>query len=162
MLKWIKEKTVGYEGVFVRSFHGSLWKSGLAFSAIIHFFNPIMFNYKTLMINRTNIQVLSHAFTTATDLGIEQLLDVDDVQIINDERCIFLYVCLYYHKFLLESSAIMIDKEGNYLKIFGRMQRTKYYYYLHLFFTIIIFQIIFINILCITKKFPKLVASFSY
>lgn len=69
--------------------------------AVYHFMFLYIFSIQSCSIiklqqdiNRRSIQVLSHAFTTATELGVEELLDVDDVQTIDEQQCILFYVSL--------------------------------------------------------------------
>jgi actinin alpha len=47
LLLWCQKTTAGYANVKVENFHTS-WRSGLAFCAIIHYFEPAAIDYQAL------------------------------------------------------------------------------------------------------------------
>lgn len=72
----------------------------MGFNALIHSHRPDLFDYSKLQPNR-NIENLNHAFNVANDeLGINRLLDAEDVDTARpDEKSILTYVASYYHTF---------------------------------------------------------------
>jgi len=77
LLLWCKAKTKGYANVDVQNFTNS-WTSGLAFCALINKHKPGMLDFNSLdpADEAGNMQ---KAFDCATELGIAQLLDVEDM-----------------------------------------------------------------------------------
>jgi len=96
LLEWCQEMTQGYQHINIQNFTSS-WKDGLAFNALLHKFNPHMFTYDDLY-DKDNAARLEHAFTFAQKhLGIEKLLDVEDVDVeIPDKKSIMMYVMCYF------------------------------------------------------------------
>ncbi|XP_064628408.1 dystrophin-like isoform X4 [Lineus longissimus] len=95
ILHWCKQSTEGYRNVDVRNFTTS-WRDGLAFNALLHKFRPDLFDYEDLLKN-DNETNLEHAFSVAERLGIDRLLDPEDVDLeIPDKKSIMTYVmCLF-------------------------------------------------------------------
>ncbi|KAJ8350389.1 hypothetical protein SKAU_G00255190 [Synaphobranchus kaupii] len=69
------------------------WSDGLAFNALIHSHRPELFEWKSVE-KQADIERLDHAFNIAKrQLGIEQLLDPEDVATSNpDKKSILMYV----------------------------------------------------------------------
>jgi len=100
LLLWCKKNTAGYRDCKVENFHTS-WQDGMAFCALIHKHRPDLINYDNLKKEngRENLQT---AFETAEkQLGIPQLLDVEDMVDVAkpDERSVMTYLSQYYHVF---------------------------------------------------------------
>lgn len=100
LLKWVQQKTQGYQYVDIVNFSSS-WATGMAFCALIHSFFPDAFDYEKLSpLNReANFEL---AFSTAqTRANADPLIDVEDMMIMGnkpDPKCIFCYVqSLYNH-----------------------------------------------------------------
>lgn len=110
------------------NFQGSSWQSGLSFNAIINFYHPNLFDYDNCFDDKSNIDVLNHAFNKAEVLGIGQLLDAEDIDKIDDDQSIFLYICLYYMKFDFNSKTLAERDDTNYYKPLGRMYNLKIYH----------------------------------
>lgn len=100
LLKWIREQTDGYAGVKISDFRSS-FNDGLAFNALVHRFDPTLFDYNS--IDKTDKQEnLKRAFTLAEKhLGVPQLLDANELIAGEaDERSVILYSSLYFHAFV--------------------------------------------------------------
>lgn len=54
LLAWVKEQTKGYKGVEIKGWKDS-WHDGLAFSALIHKFDPSLINYDAINPVRTRL-----------------------------------------------------------------------------------------------------------
>ncbi|XP_043236251.1 dystrophin-like isoform X9 [Amphibalanus amphitrite] len=96
LLAWCRQMTQGYEGVDIRNFTTS-WTDGLAFNALIHKFEPELFDYDT-QLHKPPAQRLEYAFKLAHKyLNIDRLLDPEDVNTTYpDKKSIMTYVmCLF-------------------------------------------------------------------
>ncbi|KAI9824751.1 MAG: hypothetical protein M1832_001578 [Thelocarpon impressellum] len=100
LLLWCQRKTACYEGVDVRDFSGS-WNDGLAFCALLDIHRPDLIDFNELdkSDHRGNMQ---RAFQIAADeIGIPDLLDVEDVCDVArpDERSLMTYIAYWFHAF---------------------------------------------------------------
>ncbi|KAL9015856.1 MAG: hypothetical protein Q9185_006771 [Variospora sp. 1 TL-2023] len=100
LLLWCQRKTACYDEVDVRDFSAS-WNDGLAFCALLDIHRPDLMDYEKLDKNdhRGNMQL---AFTIAAkEIGIPDLLDVDDVCDVTkpDERSLMTYIAYWFHAF---------------------------------------------------------------
>merc|ERR1712000_22521 len=99
LLQWCKQCTEGYKGVSVTNFHYS-WADGLAFCALIHAHRPELIPFDSLE-SKNKEKNIELAFSTATKLGIPQLLDVEDMLIVSKPEpfSIMTYLSQFYHFF---------------------------------------------------------------
>ncbi|KAI4165658.1 MAG: hypothetical protein LQ342_000600 [Letrouitia transgressa] len=100
LLLWCQRKTACYEDVEVRDFSSS-WNDGLAFCALLDIHRPDLIDFEQLdkSDHRGNMQL---AFNIATkEIGIPDLLDVDDVCDVAkpDERSLMTYIAYWFHAF---------------------------------------------------------------
>lgn len=100
LLLWCQRKTACYDEVEVRDFSAS-WNNGLAFCALLDIHRPDLIDYDALDKNdhRGNMQL---AFDIAhKEIGIPDLLDVDDVCDVAkpDERSLMTYIAYWFHAF---------------------------------------------------------------
>ncbi|MCJ1286777.1 hypothetical protein MMC26_006123 [Xylographa opegraphella] len=100
LLLWCQRKTACYEEVEVRDFSTS-WNNGLAFCALLDIHRPDLIDYDSLDKNdhRGNMQL---AFDIASkEIGIPDLLDVEDVCDVAkpDERSLMTYIAYWFHAF---------------------------------------------------------------
>lgn len=100
LLLWCQRKTACYEDVEVRDFSSS-WSDGLAFCALLDIHRPDLIDFEQLdkSDHRGNMQL---AFNIATkEIGIPDLLDVDDVCDVAkpDERSLMTYIAYWFHAF---------------------------------------------------------------
>ncbi|KAG9728955.1 alpha-actinin-2, partial [Aureobasidium melanogenum] len=100
LLLWCQRKTACYDEVEVRDFSSS-WNDGLAFCALLDIHRPDLIDYDKLDKNdhRGNMQL---AFDIASkEIGIPDLLDVDDVCDVAkpDERSLMTYIAYWFHAF---------------------------------------------------------------
>ena len=100
LLLWCQRKTACYEDVEVKDFSGS-WNDGLAFCALLDIHRPDLIDYDSLDKNdhRGNMQL---AFDIASkEIGIPDLLDVEDVCDVPrpDERSLMTYIAYWFHAF---------------------------------------------------------------
>lgn len=100
LLLWCQRKTACYEDVEVKDFSGS-WNDGLAFCALLDIHRPDLIDYDSLDKNdhRGNMQL---AFDIASkEIGIPDLLDVEDVCDVArpDERSLMTYIAYWFHAF---------------------------------------------------------------
>ncbi|XP_069625224.1 utrophin isoform X1 [Ranitomeya imitator] len=93
LLSWIRQSTRPYnQEVNVLNFTTS-WTDGLAFNALLHRHKPNLFNWGDIT-KLSPLGRLEHAFTTAKKhLGIEKLLDPEDVAVpLPDKKSILMYL----------------------------------------------------------------------
>lgn len=100
LLLWCQRKTACYDDVEVRDFSSS-WNDGLAFCALLDIHRPDLIDYDSLDKNdhRGNMKL---AFDIASnEIGIPDLLDVDDVCDVPrpDERSLMTYIAYWFHAF---------------------------------------------------------------
>ncbi|KAF1983397.1 alpha-actinin-2 [Aulographum hederae CBS 113979] len=100
LLLWCQRKTACYDEVEVRDFSAS-WNNGLAFCALLDIHRPDLIDYDSLDKNdhRGNMQL---AFEIASkEIGIPDLLDVEDVCDVAkpDERSLMTYIAYWFHAF---------------------------------------------------------------
>ena len=100
LLLWCQRKTACYPDVEVRDFSGS-WNDGLAFCALLDIHRPDLIDYDSLDKNdhRGNMKT---AFDIASkEIGIPDLLDVEDVCDVAkpDERSLMTYIAYWFHAF---------------------------------------------------------------
>ncbi|CRG87243.1 Alpha-actinin-like protein 1 [Talaromyces islandicus] len=100
LLLWCQRKTACYPEVEVRDFSTS-WNDGLAFCALLDIHRPDLIDYDALDKNdhRGNMQL---AFDiAANEIGIPDLLDVEDVCDVAkpDERSLMTYMAYWFHAF---------------------------------------------------------------
>lgn len=98
--EWCRRSTQGYSGVHVANMSSS-WRDGRAFCALINRHRPDLLNYDGL-VGTDWAGNCSLAFSVAEkDLGIPQLLDVEDlVTVISpDKFSVMTYLAQFYHKF---------------------------------------------------------------
>jgi Ca2+-binding EF-hand superfamily protein len=100
LLLWCQRKTACYDEVEVRDFSTS-WNDGLAFCALLDIHRPDLIDYDSLDKNnhRGNMTL---AFDIATkEIGIPDLLDVEDVCDVAkpDERSLMTYIAYWFHAF---------------------------------------------------------------
>lgn len=100
LLLWCQRKTACYPEVEVRDFSTS-WNDGLAFCALLDIHRPDLIDFDALDKNdhRGNMKL---AFDIATnEIGIPDLLDVEDVCDVSkpDERSLMTYIAYWFHAF---------------------------------------------------------------
>ncbi|KAJ5851830.1 uncharacterized protein N7529_011215 [Penicillium soppii] len=100
LLLWCQRKTACYDDVEVRDFSSS-WNNGLAFCALLDIHRPDLIDYDSLdkSDHRGNMKL---AFEIASnEIGIPDLLDVDDVCDVPrpDERSLMTYIAYWFHAF---------------------------------------------------------------
>ncbi|KAF2430326.1 alpha-actin-like proteinin [Tothia fuscella] len=100
LLLWCQRKTACYEEVEVRDFSTS-WNDGLAFCALLDIHRPDLIDYDSLdkSDHRGNMAL---AFDIAAkEIGIPDLLDVEDVCDVHkpDERSLMTYIAYWFHAF---------------------------------------------------------------
>ncbi|EDO30309.1 predicted protein, partial [Nematostella vectensis] len=90
LLEWCRERLDGYD-VEINDFSSS-WQNGLAFSAILHSYNPEAFDYTEVKQMGTT-ERLEHAFQSAEDgFDVPRILDASDVNVPRpDKKLIILY-----------------------------------------------------------------------
>ncbi|XP_053316532.1 utrophin isoform X2 [Spea bombifrons] len=92
LLSWVRQSTRPYSQVNVLNFTTS-WADGLAFNALLHRHKPDLFSWEKLT-KLSPLERLDHAFNVAKkDLGIERLLDPEDVAVqLPDKKSILMYL----------------------------------------------------------------------
>lgn len=100
LLLWCQRKTACYDDVRVTDFSSS-WNDGLAFCALLDIHRPDLIDFDELDKNdsRGNMQ---KAFDIASqEIGIPDLLDVEDVCDVAkpDERSLMTYIAYWFHAF---------------------------------------------------------------
>ncbi|XP_028415181.1 proteoglycan 4-like [Dendronephthya gigantea] len=100
LLAWCRFKLRSYEGVKLTNFSSS-WADGLAFCALIHLYLPDKVPYEELLAagdKRRNFEV---AFGAASDAGIAELLEVDDMMSCSspEPKSVMTYVSSIYKHF---------------------------------------------------------------
>lgn len=95
-------KTKGYKNVNVLDFKRS-WMDGLAFNALIHAHRPNLVQMDSLR-SSDAIGNLRNAFSVAESIGIDSLLDAEDVVEFPDEKSIMTYLYAYYHFFTSQNA----------------------------------------------------------
>ncbi|KAJ5134121.1 hypothetical protein N7448_000858 [Penicillium atrosanguineum] len=100
LLLWCQRKTACYDDVEVRDFSTS-WNNGLAFCALLDIHRPDLIDYDSLdkSDHRGNMKL---AFDLASnEIGIPDLLDVDDVCDVPrpDDRSLMTYIAYWFHAF---------------------------------------------------------------
>ncbi|RKF74127.1 Alpha-actinin-like protein 1 [Golovinomyces cichoracearum] len=127
LLLWCQRKTACYDEVDVRNFTDS-WNDGLAFCALLDIHRPDLIDYDVLdkSDHRGNMQL---AFDIATkEIGIPDLLDVDDVCDVAkpDERSLMTYIAYWFHAFSqmekIENAGRRVEKFVNSMQGAWEMQ----------------------------------------
>lgn len=100
LLLWCQRKTACYPGVEVRDFSTS-WNDGLAFCALLDIHRPDLIDFDSLdkKDHKGNMQL---AFDIAAkEIGIPDLLDVEDVCDVPkpDDRSLMTYIAYWFHAF---------------------------------------------------------------
>lgn len=129
LLLWCQRKTACYDGVEVRDFSSS-WNDGLAFCALLDIHRPDLIDYDSLDKNdhRGNMKL---AFDIATnEIGIPDLLDVDDVCDVPrpDDRSLMTYIAYWFHAFSqlekVENAGRRVEKFVNNMQGAWEMQNS--------------------------------------
>ncbi|KAL5270890.1 hypothetical protein ACHWQZ_G001526 [Mnemiopsis leidyi] len=105
LLNWARESTCGYRGVRVTNLTTS-WKSGLAFSALIHRYRPDILNFTAVSTNPPE-QILKTVFdTTSREFGIRSVLSAQELagSSIPDRQKIVQYLTALHSHFNSEAS----------------------------------------------------------
>lgn len=127
LLLWCQRKTACYDEVDVRNFTDS-WNDGLAFCALLDIHRPDLIDYDALDKNdhRGNMQL---AFDIASkEIGIPDLLDVEDVCDVAkpDERSLMTYIAYWFHAFSqmekVENAGRRVEKFVNNMQGAWEMQ----------------------------------------
>jgi len=127
LLLWCQRKTACYDEVDVRDFSAS-WNNGLAFCALLDIHRPDLIDYDALDKNdhRGNMQL---AFDIAhKEIGIPDLLDVEDVCDVAkpDERSLMTYIAYWFHAFSqmekVENAGRRVEKFVNNMQGAWEMQ----------------------------------------
>jgi hypothetical protein len=127
LLLWCQRKTACYDEVDVRNFTDS-WNDGLAFCALLDIHRPDLIDYDALDKNdhKGNMQL---AFDIAhKEIGIPDLLDVEDVCDVAkpDERSLMTYIAYWFHAFSqmekVENAGRRVEKFVNNMQGAWEMQ----------------------------------------
>ena len=129
LLLWCQRKTACYDEVDVRDFSSS-WNDGLAFCALLDIHRPDLVDFDSLDKNdhRGNMQL---AFDIASnEIGIPDLLDVDDVCDVPrpDEQSLMTYIAYWFHAFSqlerVENAGRRVEKFVNNMQGAWEMQNS--------------------------------------
>ncbi|OCT77874.1 hypothetical protein XELAEV_18028970mg [Xenopus laevis] len=91
LLSWVRQSTRPYNQVNVLNFTTS-WTDGLAFNALLHRHKPDLFSLEKVA-TLPPLERLDHAFNIAKKhMGIEKLLDPEDVVQLPDKKSIIMYL----------------------------------------------------------------------
>ncbi|KAF2208620.1 hypothetical protein CERZMDRAFT_70843 [Cercospora zeae-maydis SCOH1-5] len=127
LLLWCQRKTACYDEVEVRDFSSS-WNDGLAFCALLDIHRPDLIDYDQLDKNdhKGNMKL---AFDIASkEIGIPDLLDVEDVADVAkpDERSLMTYIAYWFHAFSqmekVENAGRRVEKFVNNMQGAWEMQ----------------------------------------
>lgn len=79
MLNWVRTETEGYKGVKIESF-GSSFNDGLAFLALVHKFDPTLFDYDSTSGSQPSLKNAEQAIDYAEKhLGVPKLIEAKDL-----------------------------------------------------------------------------------
>lgn len=100
LLLWCQRKTACYEEVDVRDFSTS-WNDGLAFCALLDIHRPDLIDYDSLDKHDHRGNMALAFDIAAKEIGIPDLLDVEDVCDVAkpDERSLMTYIAYWFHAF---------------------------------------------------------------
>ncbi|KAI5090181.1 dystrophin isoform 1, partial [Silurus meridionalis] len=92
LLSWVRQSTKSYPQVNIVNFSSS-WEDGLAFNALIHSHRPELFDWDVVEQMDKAYDRLDHAFSVSEKhLGIDRLLDPEDVATVPDKKSIIMYI----------------------------------------------------------------------
>lgn len=116
LLLWCQRKTAGYKGVEIKDFSSS-WADGKAFCALIDRHRPDLLDYEEIDPKDHKGNTALAFRIAAEEVGIPQLLDVEDVCDVAkpDERSVMTYVAYWFHAF---SALDKIETAGRRLEKF--------------------------------------------
>jgi Ca2+-binding EF-hand superfamily protein len=116
LLLWCQRKTAGYKGVEIKDFSSS-WADGKAFCALIDRHRPDLLDYEEIDTKDHKGNTALAFRIAAEEVGIPQLLDVEDVCDVAkpDERSVMTYVAYWFHAF---SALDKIETAGRRLEKF--------------------------------------------
>ncbi|ANB13948.1 hypothetical protein AWJ20_4900 [Sugiyamaella lignohabitans] len=116
LLLWCQRKTAGYPGVNIKDFSSS-WTDGLAFCALMDRHRPDLIDFDELDKSNHKKNVSLAFKLAAEEVGIPQLLDVEDICDVKspDERSVMTYVAYWFHAF---SALDKIETAGRRLEKF--------------------------------------------
>ncbi|XP_036271369.1 dystonin isoform X29 [Pipistrellus kuhlii] len=98
LLLWTQQATEGYAGIRCENFT-TCWRDGKLFNAIIHKYRPDLIDMNTVAV-QSNLANLEHAFYVAEKIGVNRLLDPEDVDVSSpDEKSVITYVSSLYDAF---------------------------------------------------------------
>jgi Ca2+-binding EF-hand superfamily protein len=100
LLLWCQRKTACYDEVEVQNFSSS-WNDGLAFCALLDIHRPDLIDYDSLDKNDHRGNMALAFDIAAKEIGIPDLLDVEDVCDVAkpDERSLMTYIAYWFHAF---------------------------------------------------------------
>ncbi|XP_016105079.1 microtubule-actin cross-linking factor 1-like [Sinocyclocheilus grahami] len=98
LLIWSQQATEGYPGLRCANFSSS-WSDGRLFNALLHRYRPDLIDMEVVA-QQSNRENLEQAFEIAESLGVTQLLDAEDVDVLSpDEKSVITYVSSIYDAF---------------------------------------------------------------